>query len=414
MYVPFRLLCFRYYSKVFQVYLAESEGFSVESLKSGKQISFLKKSYRKHKQKPDSVSCQTETELVNSNEYIESSFNLCEIPLRRGISIKADELDSAKSKSVCNFKKSETNIMCEEEGGDKDVGKKEITENLPKPSSFNERYNEIEADTKNLTEQASINIEYYPIWEKSTMVFHNKSKSGCSSDESNTSTFNTNSVYNDASIYETLYPIKSDEAPPLPPRTHVHKPLERLRALPYWIDPPEDPRKGKSLPCSSLPIKKLIEVEDSFNFDLIDTDEVVSDDTNSFPGTASISNSFCSNWTLEPKEFENNVTGEGHEILKPCSVILDNTSKKYLVLENIVPEDITLLGSGLNVRNSYNVSPERSFQEVSDGCELLKTENNSVLLDEHSNLLASKQICENTDITPLQTTSNNKERAGKL
>jgi hypothetical protein len=120
------------------------------------------------------------------------------------------------------------------------------------------------------------------------------------------------------SIYETLYPSSDPPPPPLPPRAFPpissggvknskHRPLERTRALPYQggcnaINPPEVLRHHKPVPvlvsaseskqdCSngkarhrhlqnqqgpSLPPKprKLLNPEDSFAFEIIDTDEL--------------------------------------------------------------------------------------------------------------------------------------------
>ncbi|XP_063378393.1 E3 ubiquitin-protein ligase HECW2 isoform X1 [Cydia fagiglandana] len=59
--------------------------------------------------------------------------------------------------------------------------------------------------------------------------------------------------------------------PPLPPRA-AHKPLERSRALSPPAHPPQVPRHRKP--------KKLSKPEDSFNFELIDTDEQFFTDNN--------------------------------------------------------------------------------------------------------------------------------------
>lgn len=120
------------------------------------------------------------------------------------------------------------------------------------------------------------------------------------------------------SIYETLYPSSNPPPPPLPPRAFPpsssggvrnskHRPLERTRALPYQggcvaMNPPEVLRQHKPVPvlastseskqdCTngkvryrhlqnqqgpSLPPKprKLLNPEDSFAFEIIDTDEL--------------------------------------------------------------------------------------------------------------------------------------------
>lgn len=53
-------------------------------------------------------------------------------------------------------------------------------------------------------------------------------------------------------------------APPLPPRT-LHKPLERCHALGTPFTPPVVLRQNKP--------RKIQKLEDTFNFELIDTDE---------------------------------------------------------------------------------------------------------------------------------------------
>ncbi|PSN38361.1 hypothetical protein C0J52_06914 [Blattella germanica] len=116
------------------------------------------------------------------------------------------------------------------------------------------------------------NVEYYPIWTKSPLP----SRSRLLEDRGNEEF---------RSIYETLYPPSDPPPPPLPPRAFPpcssssrssrHRPLERTRALPYQaMNPPEVPRQHK--PGPSLPPKprKLLNPEDSFAFEIIDTDEL--------------------------------------------------------------------------------------------------------------------------------------------
>lgn len=87
-------------------------------------------------------------------------------------------------------------------------------------------------------------------------------------------------------VYETLYPSE-DPPPPLPPRTHrthQHRPLERTRAIhlstttpppgvpPPGVPPPPAPRHNKPPSLPPRP-RKALNPEDSFNIEIIDTDE---------------------------------------------------------------------------------------------------------------------------------------------
>lgn len=84
------------------------------------------------------------------------------------------------------------------------------------------------------------------------------------------------------SVYETLYPSSSTEPPPpLPPRSYPprHRPLERTRALhpsPHHWRPPEVVRKNKPSGGPVLPPrpKKALNPEDTFGFEIVDTDEL--------------------------------------------------------------------------------------------------------------------------------------------
>lgn len=85
------------------------------------------------------------------------------------------------------------------------------------------------------------------------------------------------------SVYETLYPSSSssEPPPPLPPRSFPprHRPLERTRALhpsPHHRRPPEVLRKNKPLiggPVLPPKPKKALHPEDTFGFEIVDTDE---------------------------------------------------------------------------------------------------------------------------------------------
>ncbi|KAF4518156.1 hypothetical protein B566_EDAN007847 [Ephemera danica] len=144
-----------------------------------------------------------------------------------------------------------------------------------------------EAEDENNTSQSI--SEYYPIWQKP------QSKEP-------------------ESIYETLYPTdekkKSEPPPPpLPPRSSkpsvvpaqkrpatlvTHRPLERTKALQYsnGSDAPEVPRHQKPTPkpveketLPELPPRpqRLVNPEDAFAFEIIDTDEVRSSGNSSHP-----------------------------------------------------------------------------------------------------------------------------------
>ncbi|XP_069683544.1 E3 ubiquitin-protein ligase HECW2-like isoform X2 [Periplaneta americana] len=152
------------------------------------------------------------------------------------------------------------------------------------------------------------NVDYYPIWTKSPLPSRSRALEDRGNEEFR-------------SIYETLYPTSDPPPPPLPPRAFPpsssggarnpkHRPLERTRALPYQggciaMTPPEVLRQHKPvsvLSCASdnrkecaggsdgkvkyrhlqnqqgpsLPPKprKLLNPEDSFAFEIIDTDEL--------------------------------------------------------------------------------------------------------------------------------------------
>ncbi|XP_054287754.1 E3 ubiquitin-protein ligase HECW2-like [Macrosteles quadrilineatus] len=82
------------------------------------------------------------------------------------------------------------------------------------------------------------------------------------------------------SVYETLYPSSNEPPPPLPPRSYPprHRPLERTRALhpsPHHRRPPEVLRKNKPTgPVLPPKPKKVVNPEDTFGFEIVDTDEL--------------------------------------------------------------------------------------------------------------------------------------------
>lgn len=81
--------------------------------------------------------------------------------------------------------------------------------------------------------------------------------------------------------YETVFP-SSENPPPLPPRSYQlkHRPLERTKAIEHCSSsPPKVSRHYKPCyPCDApvvppRPLKKFINPEDAFNFEIIDIDE---------------------------------------------------------------------------------------------------------------------------------------------
>ncbi len=83
-----------------------------------------------------------------------------------------------------------------------------------------------------------------------------------------------------ADRYETVYP--SENPPPLPPRCYhpKHRPLERTKAVEHGSSsPPKVSRQYKPFyPCEApvvppRPLKKFVNPEDAFNFEIVDIDE---------------------------------------------------------------------------------------------------------------------------------------------
>ena len=158
------------------------------------------------------------------------------------------------------------------------------------------------------------------------------------------------------SVYETLYPLSDPPPPPLPPRTFPscssvgvrnskHRPLERTRALPYQggcvaMNPPEVHRQHKPVPilsstvlkktdCSSGKVwnrhfqnqqgpslppkpKKLLNPEDSFAFEIIDTDEIKPVQTVNMPVISCSSQNLQKSWVVSCTKLRETGRCEAH------------------------------------------------------------------------------------------------------
>lgn len=150
--------------------------------------------------------------------------------------------------------------------------------------------------------------------------------------------WNQKSPVTTKSVYETLYP-SSEPPPPLPPRSYPprHRPLERTRALhsPLHLhSPPEVLRKNK--PFTWGPIlppkpKKALNPEDTFGFEIVDTDE--------FSGASSLQESFSVNGDTTMKPW-----GAGSLVVDVVTVPLatpelDNSSIDTSSFDNIIDEE---------------------------------------------------------------------------
>lgn len=133
---------------------------------------------------------------------------------------------------------------------------------------------------------------YYRIWIDPS---DSGGSSSSNSNNNNNNSTNTNSISNKtitssatanssrlkADRYETLFPPEHPP-PPLPPRSYhlKHRPLERTKAVEHCTSsPPKVSRQYKPIFPSDAPVvpprplKKFINPEDAFNFEIIDIDE---------------------------------------------------------------------------------------------------------------------------------------------
>ncbi|XP_030753994.1 E3 ubiquitin-protein ligase HECW2 isoform X2 [Sitophilus oryzae] len=129
---------------------------------------------------------------------------------------------------------------------DLDTNKEQILSGVKKKSPIN-GFNNIGGGTKKKVRSKNTKSpgkEYYQIW----------------TSHSSSSPEDENKIFEAACGME----FTEEDAPPLPPRT-MHKPLERSHAVATTFTPPIVQRQNKP--------KKLQTLEDTFNFELIDTDE---------------------------------------------------------------------------------------------------------------------------------------------
>lgn len=136
---------------------------------------------------------------------------------------------------------------------------------------------------------------YYRIWIdpsdsggscSSTSNNNNSNNNNTNSSTSSNKTMATasstiNSMCRRANRYETVFPPENPP-PPLPPRSYhlKHRPLERTKAVEHCSSsPPKVSRQHKPIFPSDAPVvpprplKKFINPEDAFNFEIIDIDE---------------------------------------------------------------------------------------------------------------------------------------------
>ncbi|KAL1138157.1 hypothetical protein AAG570_009849 [Ranatra chinensis] len=236
-----KMMCFRYYSGLSFSCLAQSEPVDIESVyKQSRDKNKLKDSFKKReiprpgdlarlRSKPSSnCSSESESEPETSSRYRKKGWKLLKkkSSLPNGFVHQQDKEESDTDSSRNSSKDLAT-------------------------------WNSHETAQKTLDIVEPENSEYFPIWSQKSPV---KPPA--------------------ASVYETLYPTSSKEdPPPLPPRTFPpkHKPLERTRAVTSLRKPPEIHRKNKpNCEGPTLPPrpKKITNPEDSFTFEIVDTDEL--------------------------------------------------------------------------------------------------------------------------------------------
>ncbi|XP_075237322.1 hecw ubiquitin protein ligase isoform X2 [Lycorma delicatula] len=263
-----RLLCFRYYSGLNLSCLAQSKPVDLDSVyKQSKSTLKSKGSFKKKHEIPRSndllrirdkksglgsssgavgnCSSESESEVETSSKSRKKGWRL----LKKKTSLPNGFLHNSSTSSVDRIEDSDT-----------DSSSRNSSKDLPTWNSH-----EMAQKTMGLQGFQDLdNQEYYHIWSQ---------RSGGSS-----------------SVYETLYPTSSKclmsasdtPPPPLPPRSFLprHRPLERTRAIePNIQKPPEVLRKNKPILSSAGPVlpprpKKIIHPEDTFGFEIVDTDEL--------------------------------------------------------------------------------------------------------------------------------------------
>lgn len=189
----------------------------------------------------------------------------------------------------------------------------------------------------------SPNKEYYQIWAATSCSSNLKDK-----------TKEINFNYN-----------HEDEAPPLPPRS-LHKPLKRSHALNSTLKPPVVHRQHKP---------KVQKPEDTFGFELIDTDESKKLTVN----TNISKNGFCMN------DFNCNSTPV-HQ-----TKCLNESVKKLIGSDNYIT---TVFSKAVNVSNS---SPTK---EMPSKCEVLEGKNSHSSISAcSSSSLESSELTTNSNLT---------------
>lgn len=231
------------------------------TVKGARNVKIKKKSQDARTERSDPMDCQNDLKVADSFSGLSLNFN--KFPEKLVSSGYDDEQGDVDCQTSRVFSKKK----------DQPVNKPEVAfseviapakEEIPNAATVIPSY------AAEATEYAD---DYLPIWSKSPksvrkMIECGESEKLCKSPVVGESS-------KSKSPYETLYPKSAaDAAPPLPPRIHQHRPLERSHALPYNSCAPEVSRRCK--PCPEIPPrpKKLVNVEDTFNFAIIDTDEI--------------------------------------------------------------------------------------------------------------------------------------------
>ncbi|KAJ9575738.1 hypothetical protein L9F63_007384, partial [Diploptera punctata] len=274
-----KLMCFRYYSGLSLSCLAQSETMTVKSICNTTSVKneTLQRSSPVISIKKKSDSSQA---VVKRREF--SSSDLMRVRGSKAFANNSSESDSEvetsakyrKQRSARQLKKKSALVHPPDKrlangypphlngsgAGDESDGS-EIPRELHTWNSHECAQRTLDLGDKSHPTTLNDNVDYYPIWTKSPLPSQIRS------------------------IYETLYPSSDPPPPPLPPRAFPpgsrnsrHRPLERMRALPYQVtlNPPEVLRQHKPVSGPTLPPKprKLLNPEDSFAFEIIDTDEL--------------------------------------------------------------------------------------------------------------------------------------------
>ncbi|XP_066996224.2 serine-rich adhesin for platelets-like [Anabrus simplex] len=277
-----KLLCFRYYSGLNLSCLAQSEPFASTKTFSKQHTTGAASSCVKRREVPSELtrikaysggggSSESDSEVEASAKYRRQRAARL---IRKKVAL-TQLSGGGSNKRVTNGYPSHTNGGEESDNSDSAlVSSREL--HTWNSHECAQRTLDFADEAHGSSGVGSNSAEYYPIWTKSPVV----SSSG--------------------SVYETLYPscsVSEVPPPPLPPRASKHRPLERMRALPFYpnniLNPPEVPRQHK--PCTkerhlhhhhhhhhqgpgpSLPPKprRMLNPEDSFAFEIIDTDELL-------------------------------------------------------------------------------------------------------------------------------------------